>query len=181
MRRRLGSVTGRKDSLRRSIVTCTSSTRPGSPAEGQTIYETDTDLMLTYNGTGWVTITPSSANVTAQETETSTSYDDMTTPGPAVTVTTGTKALVIIGCAVYNSSIANNFMSYAVSGATTRAATDVEAILHRSTVANHQGNVSRHSYLTGLTAGSNTFTAKYKVSTGTGTFGDRIITVIGIP
>ena len=35
-------------------IICTSSTRPGSPFEGQTIYETDTDLSYTYNGSAWV-------------------------------------------------------------------------------------------------------------------------------
>jgi len=34
-------------------IICTSSTRPGSPFEGQTIYETDTKRTLTYDGTGW--------------------------------------------------------------------------------------------------------------------------------
>lgn len=33
---------------------CTSSTRPSSPYEGQTIYETDTDRIMIHNGTGWV-------------------------------------------------------------------------------------------------------------------------------
>jgi hypothetical protein len=37
---------------------CTSSTRPASPFEGQTIYETDTDLVKSYNGSSWVTIGP---------------------------------------------------------------------------------------------------------------------------
>jgi hypothetical protein len=38
------------------VVTCTSGTRPTSPPEGMTIYETDTDKMLTYTTatTGWV-------------------------------------------------------------------------------------------------------------------------------
>jgi len=38
------------------VVTCTSGTRPSSPPEGMTIYETDTDKMLTYTTatTGWV-------------------------------------------------------------------------------------------------------------------------------
>jgi hypothetical protein len=31
----------------------TSSTRPSAPWEGQTIYETDTDLMYVYNGSSW--------------------------------------------------------------------------------------------------------------------------------
>ena len=35
-------------------IICTSSTRPASPFEGQTIYETDTDLRYTYSGSAWV-------------------------------------------------------------------------------------------------------------------------------
>lgn len=34
-------------------IICTSSTRPGSPFEGQTIYETDTKKELTYTGAAW--------------------------------------------------------------------------------------------------------------------------------
>ena len=33
---------------------CTSSTRPASPFEGQTIYETDTDKTLVWDGTTWI-------------------------------------------------------------------------------------------------------------------------------
>jgi hypothetical protein len=32
---------------------CTSSTRPATPYEGQTIYETDTDKVLVWNGSAW--------------------------------------------------------------------------------------------------------------------------------
>ena len=35
-------------------IICTSSTRPASPFEGQTIYETDTDKELTWSGSAWV-------------------------------------------------------------------------------------------------------------------------------
>jgi len=41
---------------------CTSTTRPASPFEGQTIYETDTDLVKSYNGASWVTIGPATAD-----------------------------------------------------------------------------------------------------------------------
>ncbi len=37
-----------------SIQVVTSGTRPASPFEGLMIYETDTDNILTYNGTAWV-------------------------------------------------------------------------------------------------------------------------------
>ena len=35
-------------------ITCTSTTRPTAPFEGMDIYETDTDLQLTYTGSAWV-------------------------------------------------------------------------------------------------------------------------------
>lgn len=42
--------------MEQSIIVCTSGTRPASPAEGWTIYETDTDLYLMYSGSAWVTL-----------------------------------------------------------------------------------------------------------------------------
>lgn len=39
--------------MRQAVITCTSSTRPASPSEGMTIYETDTDRYKTYSGSAW--------------------------------------------------------------------------------------------------------------------------------
>jgi hypothetical protein len=39
-----------------AITQCTSTTRPGSPDEGDIIYETDTDLFYGWNGTDWTSI-----------------------------------------------------------------------------------------------------------------------------
>lgn len=39
--------------MRQAVITCTSSTRPSSPAEGMTIYETDTDALAIYTGSLW--------------------------------------------------------------------------------------------------------------------------------
>lgn len=39
--------------MRQAIITCTSSTRPASPSEGMTIYETDTNSFYTYDGATW--------------------------------------------------------------------------------------------------------------------------------
>lgn len=36
-----------------SVTVCTSSTRPGSPFEGQAIFETDTSLSYVYDGSDW--------------------------------------------------------------------------------------------------------------------------------
>lgn len=39
--------------MKQSVIVCTSSTRPSSPNEGMSIYETDTDRFLIYSGTSW--------------------------------------------------------------------------------------------------------------------------------
>lgn len=48
----LGAITTQSLSAYPLIV-CTSTTRPASPVEGMTIYETDTDFLLAYDGTAW--------------------------------------------------------------------------------------------------------------------------------
>lgn len=39
--------------MKQAVIVCTSGTRPGSPVEGMTIYETDTDKVLFYDGATW--------------------------------------------------------------------------------------------------------------------------------
>ena len=120
------------------------------------------------------------AAVDTAETRTLTSYGDLTTAGPAVTVTTGTRALVTVSSEMVAGSgdpaTSESRMSFAVSGATTIAATDTVCACR--TGADVRFQISRTVYLTTLTAGSNTFTAKYRVSAGTTTFSHREINVL---
>lgn len=44
--------------MKQAVIVCTSGTRPGSPVEGMTIYETDTNELLIYDGAAWVLVTP---------------------------------------------------------------------------------------------------------------------------
>lgn len=44
--------------MRQAVITCTSSTRPASPVEGMTIYQTDTDNTWVYDGATWMPNTP---------------------------------------------------------------------------------------------------------------------------
>lgn len=119
-----------------------------------------------------------SAAVATDQTTTSTSYTDLATAGPAVTVTTGTKALIAISAQTYCGTIGQNqFMAVAVSGATTLAAADGNAFKDTAKVANYYAAGCRVFALTGLTAGSNTFTAKYRTTGGTAGFTVRDITV----
>lgn len=120
---------------------------------------------------------PATTTVATSQTTTSTSYTDLATAGPAATVTIGANglALVIITGKLFNSGVNDTFMGYAVSGANTVAATDTTAQVVNSTPGQRNSTMS---LLTGLTPGSTTFTAKYRVAAGTGTFSDRNIIVI---
>lgn len=56
----------RKAYVDKKWTVCTSSTRPGSPGEGDQIYETDTDRIYVYTGAAWLIVQepPQSWNVT---------------------------------------------------------------------------------------------------------------------
>lgn len=71
------------------VTICTSTTRPGSPFTGQTIYETNTVLFRTWNGASWVTIGP--ATPTAQ-------YPDLAAYGVA---TGGTSSSITVNSINY--------------------------------------------------------------------------------
>lgn len=125
---------------------------------------------------------PASNRVATDQATSSPTYTNLTTPGPAVTATTGSQALVIVSCrmSVQNPS-APGFMAAAVSGATTRAAQDAEAFMGMSNSFDaviHAG--SRVTLMTGLTPGANTFTAVYKsgTSSASSAFREREIAVI---
>jgi len=143
--------------------------------------DSSTATGLKWAAPGAATPTSGNASVLSFQTTTSTSYTDLATVGPSCTVTTGTKALVMFGCNMTSTTTtATGRMDFAVSGATTRAATDDTAFLYANASANAQHAASRVITLTGLTAGSNTFTAKYITNTGTEQFGNRFITVIDL-
>ncbi|MFJ9848566.1 hypothetical protein [Streptomyces sp. NPDC101150] len=122
---------------------------------------------------------PTAANVTTAQTTTSTSYTNLTTTGPAVTITTGTSALVMFGAAMSsNTTDAACFMSVDVSSATTIAANDDWGTWMDGVPASNTVHMGMAKLFTNLTAGSNVFTAKYRTSTGTATFSNRHLMVI---
>lgn len=124
---------------------------------------------------------PSSAFVATSQTIAVAAYGDLATVGPVVAVNIGAsgKALIVVGCNMFHAAV-NGIcgMSFAVSGATVRAASDNESVQFTSSTVGAQVEASRVSLVTGLTAGLNTFTAKYYASGGTGTFRRRSLIVI---
>ena len=166
-----------------------------SPFEGQRAYITGsteaaatgsttavpTGIQTIYNGTSWVCVTQVGALVVTSQTTTSTSYVDLATAGPAVTLRTGTTALVNISALITaDATSAVALMNFAVSGATTRAAVDTESAFVQSAAGSQQLALGRTQIISGLTAGINTFTTKYRVTASTGRFENRTINVQGI-
>lgn len=123
--------------------------------------------------------TPAQQYIITSESTTSLTYANLATVGPAVTVVTGTSALVAVTARMENSTgTAQSVMSYAVSGATTIAADDYGSAWFQSDSASQRARISAFNLETGLTPGSNTFTAKYRAGSNTATFVHRTITVI---
>lgn len=140
------------------------------------------DVSQTISGTGPNAVTAhqvASASVTTSQTTTSTTYTDLATVGPSVTLDTGQNVLIILS-ATLATNTAGGFANatWNVSGA--HNATSGWAILNfRSAVANDQIRMSGIDYpVPGITAGTNTFKMVYSASSGvTATFIYRNIVV----
>jgi len=127
---------------------------------------------------------PASASATVATNQGTTSfptYVDLTTAGPEVTLTTGTKALVIVSAQIsQGASDQGGRMSFAVSGASTITADDARSWTHIGG-SSEFARASTAVRLSTLTAGSNTFTAKYATYfTTTASFRNREIIVIDL-
>lgn len=117
------------------------------------------------------------ATVATSETTTSTTYTDLTTPGPSVAITlVAARRLKVTVCAqAFQVSTTNAvYTTYAASGATTVAAADAQAAIQNGT--GNAESVVQVSYVDAA-AGTTTFTAKYRAAGGTGQFASRTIVV----
>ena len=171
-----------------------------SPFEGQRAYITGstvatatgqggtagvpTGIQTIYNGAAWVCVTPVGATSTTTGTTTSTSYvTTLTLDATAVSVTlsTGTTALVSIASMVQPSvSGSLAFLSFSVSGASTIAAANPRDTQIQNT-ALYYSMAAKTVIMSGLTAGTNTFTLAYRVQAGnTATYDSRTLAVQGI-
>ena len=121
--------------------------------------------------------TPGTNLITTSQSTSSTSYVDLATVGPTVTVTTGAYCFVIVTAQMENNTADfQTYMSWAISGATTRSASDAVAVGKDGTPAGNFCRLTNFDLINNLTPGTNTFTAKYRVGGGTGTFAERRIT-----
>lgn len=109
-----------------------------------------------------------------------TSFADLATFGPSVTVTTGPFAWVFIHTQLENTGGGSTFAGVEVSGATSISGALNRSVNLRGAAGVRLGASTFMLFEGGLilTPGSNTFTMKYRVSSGEGTFGDRRLSVI---
>jgi len=144
---------------------------------------------LTTDGTNksWGSISASPASVNSFEATggsyTANTYGDISGTPQSVTLTTGTKALVIVSAFMQQNSSSGGYgyVSFAVSGASSISASDNKALVNRMVYSSDDGmRASYACYVSDLTAGSNTFTLKYRAPNGYVYYEDREITVINL-
>lgn len=142
-------------------------------------------------------------DVGAVESTTSSTYTDLSTPGPTVsdvTITSTGNALVLVSANILLNNInapseANfnsGWASFTVSGATTVAASDANAVSRHIQLSTHNGanshiinesvQTTKAIFLEGLNEGTHSFQMKYRRNSG-GTepvpFGVRTLVVVG--
>ena len=119
------------------------------------------------------------AFVATSESTASTSYVDLATTTDTVTVIVGAAGIAEVALSHVMSAATVNpstiLMSFAMSGANTQAATDK---YNAGAINTGGGGATGNSFLlTGLTPGSTTFKAKYRVTGGTMGSSQRLISV----
>lgn len=132
---------------KQAVIVCTSGTRPSSPVEGMQVFETDTDRLLSYDGTNWTLPdnvaggTLGYAQVTASQTGI-TSITDLTGLSVTVTVSAGRRIRIEAMAKVSNDTLGGRTAGQIREGGTTltdfvdfyAAATNASTIGHAPVV-----------------------------------------------
>lgn len=162
------------------IVYLTASTE--TAAAGSTTY-VPTGIQTIYNGTGWVTITPTGTSQSGTGATTLTSGSSVLTgsPGTVPTVTLRTGTTVLVSSTIWCVPSTTNAVYVAIANAPT-SATGVSgnSVTHQYGASPAQTAISGTGFITGLTAGLNTFYQHYSVSSGSANIYARSFTVQGI-
>lgn len=120
------------------------------------------------------------ASVTTSQTTASTSYTDLGTIGPTITVATGVKAIAFWTANITNTTDHEaSLMSITISGATSVTAGDAISMHLRGPVSPLTQSAAKFAVYT-LTPGNNTFTCKYRAAAGTGAWGERALAIIAL-
>lgn len=121
------------------------------------------------------------AFVGTSETTASTTFADLATTTDTVTATVPPSGAIQVQFSAFmqnNTSAAHVAIGVAMTGANTISALDANSVDYQAAAANASGRYFGNVTFTGLTPGSTVFKMKYRVSTGTGTFADRRLTII---
>lgn len=117
--------------------------------------------------------------IVTSQTTTSTSFTDLATVGPRVTAATSDRALILFASQLDNTATNGAAsVSVEVSGATTIGASNDWRIVRDGVASGNPHRYGSAHLFTGLTPGNNTFTMKYVVGSGTGTFAARELIVL---
>lgn len=118
--------------------------------------------------------------ILAAESTASTTYVDLATYGPEVTVETGSQAIVFLSAGIKKTLTAGLArVSVQISGDTLLDPTvDYSLNFENPNFPNVEIQAGNYVVFQGLTPGRNTFTAKYLTTSGTATFQRRRITVL---
>lgn len=118
--------------------------------------------------------------IATSQTTTSTTFTNLTTTGPTLTATTGKTAMVWLAAEMSNNTA--NFqchVSLQVTGASSVPPHDNHGIRLDGCASTSQANrMMGFLFTCSLNKGSNTFTMKYRVGGGTGTFLNRHLIVM---
>lgn len=111
----------------------------------------------------------------------STSYGDLGTVGPSITLVASQAVLVFWTMYVENNTAgATNCSSIDVSGATVSGPADSKALMIPIYTADKGRQVGMADIIAGLAPGTHTFKLQYRVDSGTGKFAKRSLIVIAL-
>jgi hypothetical protein len=129
-----------------------------------------------------IAVVVSSATIGTSQTTSTTSFTDLSTVGPSVTVNVSSNGILLIDLlARHGAASSAALMSFELSGANILSASDDRSIATFNSGDEQQ--CGGRFYLSGLNAGSTTITAKYRrgaSGSGSASFARRTITVTPI-
>lgn len=137
----------------------------GHIADHNAIVDTLSDVLNELSA--YPTRTAGQGHITSLESTTSTSYADLATPGPAVTVplTAGQPVLILVNTRMWATTTGQyGYASFAVSGAASVAANDGDAIVMAQFSSAQDLSGTKPAIYVATITGDHTFTMKYRTT-----------------